>query len=299
MEVYNFEKRKPISTVVSCKLVETGPLRASVQVEYALTRAGTTITQTISLQTGSPRLEFQTKVDWKESRKLLRVEFPTSVRSPTASYGTQFGWIGRPTTFNTRRDIAQFEVVAHGFGDLSEYGFGVALLTGGSKYGMSARNNVLRLSLLKSSKSPDENADIGAHEFRYGLLPHAESFPCKAVMGAAASLSRPPLPITLESTTEPLGVELAGLDSVAVSAFKRADGRDDALVVRLYEALGGRGEARVSLPMPPSEVKSVALCDLLEREMDDGEDTVRLTADGEIAVRFAPFTIRSVLVVLN
>jgi alpha-mannosidase len=60
--------------------------------------------------------------------------------------------------------MARFEVCAHKFADLSEYGFGVALLND-SKYGYSIKGNVIRLSLLRAPKAPDLNCDIGTYQF--------------------------------------------------------------------------------------------------------------------------------------
>ncbi len=42
-----------------------------------------------------------------------------------------------------------------------------------SKYGYDAKDNVLRLSLLRAPEWPDPNADQGHHEFTYSLYPHA------------------------------------------------------------------------------------------------------------------------------
>jgi hypothetical protein len=55
--------------------------------------------------------------------------------------------------------------------DLSEFGFGVAVLNS-CKYGAAVHRNVMRLSLLRSAKSPDANADMGEHQFSFALFPH-------------------------------------------------------------------------------------------------------------------------------
>ena len=53
---------------------------------------------------------------------------------------------------NTSWDAAKHEVVGHRWADMSEYGFGVALLND-CKYGHSVtQRNVLSLSLLRSPK---------------------------------------------------------------------------------------------------------------------------------------------------
>ena len=69
------------------------------------------------------------------------------------------------------RDIAKYEVVGHQFVDLSDNKYGAAIMNN-CKYGHSVINNVVGLSLLKSSKGPNEIADMRVHEFTYALYPH-------------------------------------------------------------------------------------------------------------------------------
>jgi alpha-mannosidase len=47
------------------------------------------------------------------------------------------------------------------YADLSEYGYGVAILSE-SKYGFSCRGNVLRISLLRAATAPDAEQDQGS-----------------------------------------------------------------------------------------------------------------------------------------
>jgi alpha-mannosidase len=49
-------------------------------------------------------------VEWHENRKFLKVEFPTSVHSMSATYDIQFGHYQRTNHNNTSWDWAQFEV---------------------------------------------------------------------------------------------------------------------------------------------------------------------------------------------
>ena len=51
-------------------------------------------------------------------------------------------------------------VVLVKFADLSEYGYGVAILSE-SKYGFSCQGNVLRISLLRAATAPDAEQDQG------------------------------------------------------------------------------------------------------------------------------------------
>ena len=101
--------------------------------------------QIVRLDAGSRRLEFHTTVDWHEAHTLLKVCFPLAVRAPNATYEMPFGYAERPTHYSTSCDRARYEVPGHRWADLSEHGFGAALLTD-SKYGYSCYGNELRVS---------------------------------------------------------------------------------------------------------------------------------------------------------
>lgn len=312
-EVWSYEKCKLIGDAVRCEIIEDGPLRAGVYFEYPLTKSGSKIEQFITLQAESERIDFRTEVDWKESRKILRVLFHTQIRSPHAHYDSQFGHVRRPTTFNHSWEIAKFEVVGHQYCDLSEHNFGVALLND-CKYGYSVRDSTMRLSLLRAAKSPDDMADIGVHTMTYGLLPHWGSFPCKVVLDEAADLNWPPQLIVTdeESHGDSVGHSewvfkvVSGradlLDTVVVSAIKRAENSPDRIVLRMYETMGGRGKAMLSCPSGML-IASVKECDMLEDDIKWGSDVVLSQAVSEggivstrIEIPFRPFQIRSLLV---
>src|SRR4030095_2727698 len=146
--------------------------------------------QRFVLDAGSPRLDVRTVVDWHEHRKLLRVLFPTSIRAQEAAYGIQFGHIRRPTHQDDSWARAKFEVCAHRWMDLSESGGGLAILNDG-KYGHSCRAGVMGLSLLRSTKFPDRDADMGEHQFTYSLMPHGGDWRSAGVEAEAEALNRP------------------------------------------------------------------------------------------------------------
>ncbi|MDJ0860591.1 MAG: glycoside hydrolase family 38 C-terminal domain-containing protein, partial [Dinoroseobacter sp.] len=165
-----FEDRGEIITALnSIEIAETGPLRATVELTRVFRRSR--LTQRISLCRHSARLDFDTEVDWHETHLLLKAAFPVSVRATRAEFDIQWGQIDRPTHRNTSWDAAQFEVPAHKWADLSDGNYGVALLND-CKYGYDVRDDVLRLSLIKSATMPDNTADQGYHRFTYALLPH-------------------------------------------------------------------------------------------------------------------------------
>ncbi|NXA52427.1 MA2C1 mannosidase, partial [Nothocercus julius] len=143
---YHLETRKPVTTLLKpLEITQGGGLRGSASFSLRIGERST-VMQEIILDATCPYLRFLTQVEWKEAHKFLKVEFPVQVRSTNATYEIQFGHLQRPTHRNTSWDWARFEVWAHKWMDLSEHGFGVALLND-SKYGASAHRNVLSLSL--------------------------------------------------------------------------------------------------------------------------------------------------------
>jgi alpha-mannosidase len=171
----------------------------------------------------------------------------------------QFGVARRPTHYTTRYDLAKFEVPGHKWADLSEHGFGVSLLTD-CKYGYSTFANEMRISLLRASKYPDAQADIGQHKFRYALYPHTGGWQDGEVVAQGLAFNVPLLwsQTSIESLFE-LDTRNLVLDTVKLAE------REHALILRLYEAHGGRGRARLRLGVAASRV---ARANLLEDELD-------------------------------
>ena len=230
------------------------------------------------LDAGARRLELRTAIDWRERHALLQVAFPLEVRSPRATYEMQFGVAERATHANTQADAAQFEVPAHRFGDLSEHGFGVALLTPDT-HGMSCHGSTLRITLLRAPTDPDPEADQGAHEIRYAILPHAGGWQEGGVVGQARAFAEP---LLRAAGSGGATGSFAGTDDAALvlDTIKRAED-SDSLILRLYEAHGGRGTARVHVDVPFS---TACRTDLLEGEGDE-----LASYDGVIEVPYRPW----------
>jgi alpha-mannosidase len=259
---------------------QPGGLRGAVRFtrEFGSSR----FSQRMVLDAGSRVLRFETDVFWHEKHKLLKIAFPVSVRSPNATYEIQFGHIERPTHTNTSWDLARFEVCAQRWADLGEAGYGVALLND-CKYGYDIQGSVMRLSLLRAPTHPDPNADQGGQRFTYALMPHPGDFRSAGVIEAAEDLNAP-LRVVGTGLAAATRRSLIEIDrpQVVVDSIKRAED-SDAIVVRLYEAWGGRCRARVRTTMPANRA---FLCDLLERER--AEVAVH---DGTLDLELDPFKI--------
>jgi alpha-mannosidase len=258
----------------------SGGLRGAVRFIREFGRSH--LSQLMVLDAGSRVIRFECDVDWQEEHKMLKVAFPVAVRSPQATYEIQFGHLERPTSADTPRDKARFEVCGHRWADLGEAGYGVALLND-CKYGHDIRGSVMRLSLLRAPTHPDPTADRGLHRFTYALMPHSGDFREAGVIQAAEDLNAP-LRIVRGNLPSAQRRSLVEVDTpqVIVEAVKRAED-SDAVIVRLYEAWARPCHARVRTTMSASRAY---LCDLLERDLE--EVPVR---DGAIELDLTPFKI--------
>ncbi|MDX6570533.1 MAG: alpha-mannosidase, partial [Gaiellales bacterium] len=272
IDPFHLETRADCPPAESHRVVTETPLRGEIAFERSIGERSR-MTQVVRLDAGAPRLEFHTTVDWHEEHKLLKTCFPLDVRAPNATYEMQFGYAERPTHYSTSFDAARYEVPGHRWSDLSEHGFGAALLSD-CKYGYSCFGSELRMSMLRSPKSPDPEADMGTHHFAYALMPHAGGWREAGVVGEALRFNVP-----FRWVADAPSGSLASVDdaNLVLDTIKRAED-SDALVLRLYEAHGARGTARVRVGGNRA-VRS----NLLE---DDGQP-LEMT-DGVIVVPYKP-----------
>ena len=247
----------------SIEVIEDGPLRATIEIQRKILNSD--ISQRISIVRDSRRIDFDTKVTWREKHTLMKVAFPVNVLSPKATYEIQWGNVERPTHRNTSWDWARFETCAQKWVDLSQGDYGVSLLND-SKYGHDILGNVMRISLLRGSTYPDPEADQGEHQFVYSLLPHTGGWNERTIPEAYAL--NDPLKIYDASkenveTNEPQTGDGSGggswsyvrIDSpnVVIETIKKAeDGRGH--IVRMYESHRKRGSCTLHFGFPLQEV---------------------------------------------
>ena len=260
-----FDTAVDLTDVETLEWLEQNETRARLRVVRGF--GASRIDQELWLVRGSGRLEVHCSVDWHEEHKLLKVAFPLHVRADVARHEIQFGHVERPTHENTSWDRARYETCAHTWVDLSEDGFGVALLND-CKYGHDVSGNVVRLSLLRAPTWPDPLADRGQHHFAYALYPHAGPPTSGGVIAQAHAFNAPlgVRPITAGSErTLPARHSLLEVDDpgVVVTALKAADD-GQGCIVRLHEAFGGRRRVRLR---SPGAVQAERV-DLLEQPLD-------------------------------
>ncbi|MCB0130054.1 MAG: alpha-mannosidase, partial [Caldilineaceae bacterium] len=263
-------------------VVEEGPLRGTLEIRRRILNSA--YVQRISLSHNSPRLDIDTTIDWQERHVLLKVAFPVDVLTPTATYEIQWGNVQRPTHHNTSWDWARFETCAQKWVDLSEGGYGLSVLND-CKYGHDIRDNVIRISLLRSPTMPDPEADQGRHHFAYSLLPHRGGWDVDTV-AAAYGLNDPLLArVGAQSTAGATSIpSLVAVDApnIVIETVKQAED-GDGLIVRLYECQRMRGTITVTAGFPLTGAERVNL-------MEERKTT--LAVDGnQVRLEVRPFEI--------
>ena len=273
-------------TDVSAVTVIDGGARTGIRILRAYGRS--TVTQTIWFNDFSTQIDFETHVDWHEDHKMLKAVFPVDILADKATYDIQFGGIERPTHKNTSWDEAKFEVCAHKYADLSDGGYGVSLMND-CKYGYDIHDGVMQISLLRSPKDPNPEADMGEHSFTYSLYPHAGALRDSDTVKRSYILNNPQtlLPATGNSDKIPTAFSAISIDSdhVACETVKQAED-GEGTVIRIYEYKNIRDKLRISTAIP---FKKAYLCDMLEHEIC--ELTVE---DGKIACGIKGFEILTI-----
>jgi alpha-mannosidase len=232
------------------------------------------------------------QVEWHEKHILLKVAFPLSARNDKATFEIPYGTVERPTTRNTPAEQAQFEVPAFKWADLSDATHGFSLLND-SKYGYDAKDNVLRLSLLRSPEWPDPHADEGHHEFTYSLYPHSGTWREAQTLHQGYQLNYPLIAVTTGQHGGPLPASKsffgAQEDNVVITAVKK-DADDGSLIVRFYEWAGKKGDVHVTLPQAATSATETNL-------MEKPDHPLSLMSNGAVVVvPTNPYEIKTVKV---
>jgi alpha-mannosidase len=250
------------------ELIEQGPVRTVVRVTRDYLKPGTKkdfptedfpstfFTQDIILYSGIDRIDFKMDIDWWEEKTMLKVAFPLTVRDTVATYEIPYGTIQRTTQWRNIWDSAKVEVPASRWADLSDDSYGVSLLNK-SKYGYDVKGNTIRLSLLRSPKWPDPNADRGKHSIEYSLFPHTGKVMQSQTVQRGYEYNEPLIAMLTTSHKGKLPathsfVQIEPSNLVLTSIKKAED--TDAWVMQWYDAKGEGCEAVLTLPSQPKNV---------------------------------------------
>jgi alpha-mannosidase len=207
--------------------------------------------QTIGLSADGDEVNVDNRFDWHESHVLLKAAFPLAASGPFATYEIPYGTIDRPTTRDNSWEKAQFEVPAQQWADLGDGKHGLSLIND-SKFGYDAAGNTLRLTLLRSPKWPDPDADMGHQHFEYALYPHAGTWKDAMTVHHGFEYNYPLTAVvtTAHTGTLPGSHSFASVapENVVLTAVKKAEDAKG-LIFRVYEWAGK--DAAVEFHVPP------------------------------------------------
>ena len=242
----------------------------------------TVITTAITLRPGSHTLDFHADIDWHERERFLKVDLPLGIVADQATYDCQYGLVRRPIVKNTASDEAKYESSTNRFALIGDAGYAAAVING-SVYGSDATpiagnaaegrdsGTMFRLSLLSAPTFPDPRTDIGAHEFDWSVVANAT---VGSALDAACALNAP----TLHDMPDlaPLASIESANGTVVLDWIKLADDGSGDLIVRAYEAAGGRADATLHV------CPALAGASVHETNVLEGDD---LAADLPVALQ--------------
>lgn len=290
----NYEAWDIVATYVDKEIgLEGGRLecirKGSVCTEIFLSKKilDSELKQRIVLYEELDRIDFDTYIDWKERRKLLKVEFDVDLYTKNYTSDIAYAVIERSACRYNKTDKAKFEASAHNFIDMSDEDYGVSLLND-CKYGHEVDGNRMMITLLKGPMNPDPESDLGEHYFTYSLYPHKDKWTRAETLMRGLQLNQPleavPLNAPLDMLCCAKSFVSVSADNILLEAFKKSED-GTGYILRLSEKKGRGSKAEVSLF---KKVSKVYECSMIER------NEVCFAADTDkICLQMTPFEVKT------
>ncbi len=235
---------------------------------------GSTLEQEIRLYEEVAKVDFKTRINWKENHKILRAKINHNINSAFSDCDIPFGYFQRSNVRNLDNERAKFEVPAHNYICQRDVESAIALITD-SKYGYSFEKNQLSVSLLRSPKAPDEIADIGIHEFSYSIFVAKNNL--SLVMSEAEFVNNPLISCNKEIKNDLLTIEN---ENIVLETLKIAEDKNS-LIFRFRETLGILTEGIIEFNSKLFNLNSMQFVNLIEENISDN-------------FSFSPFEIKTI-----
>ena len=240
------------------RLVEDGPLRATIEVESRL--GDSRLIERFTLGAGDPAVRVRVRLDWHERLRLLKLRVPTALGDPTATYEVPYGHLVRPTDAVERPGQSWVDLS----GSIRGRRAGLAIIND-AKYAYDVTGSDIGITAARSPvfawhdpKLLDAAAsyayqDQGRQSFSYLLLPHAGDWRAAGVVRRAAQLLMPPQVMFEHFHPGTLPTRASYLESdgprVHVTAVKAAEDDSSQVIVRAVETAGEAGPGTIFLPL--------------------------------------------------
>lgn len=287
---YYTQKSWGITNVSSAKAVENGPVRTVLNIKRSFQSSH--FDQYIIIYNDIDRIDVINEVDWREDCILVKAEFPVDVNAAKACYDIQFGNIERSAHENTAGDFAQFEVAAQKWADMSDNSFGLSVLND-CKYGYSAKNGKIGLTLLRSQNHPCKDQDKEMHYFTYSIYPHEGAVAQSDVVMHGYMLNYPLYTAVAEgggSNKPEYSLISADKSNIIIETVKKAED-SPAIIVRLFETWNKRTFTTIDCSAPIAKAYE---CNMLEED-----ERSLISHNGLIDLEFKPFEIKTIKLILK
>jgi len=215
-------------------------------------------------------VEFKYLIDWHENHKLLKLKIEPNIDCDFATFDVPFGLVKRSTLNDTPAHKAQFEVPAISFGHCGDDTYGIALVSN-CKNGYSAKEGIMTVSLLRSSKEPDNTADIGKHEFSVnvhtGDLESTVNISRAILSDAICSLQISHDGMLLESLFS------CNASNVIIDTLKISEDKSN-LVLRIYESCGNSVDALITSNFEFAKIYEANLIEEKSKIVGENNNTI-------------------------
>jgi alpha-mannosidase len=253
------------------RLLESGPARAILRAESRY--GSSTLREDYVLSADAGHVDVRVTLDWHERLKLLKLRYPTSVETDTATFETPYGHLERLPGGD--------EEPGQSWVDVSGGGRGFTVIND-SKYGYDVRGGNIGISAVRSpvwawheprelEEGGDfEYMDLGRQTLLVRLVPHAGDWREAGVVRLAAELNQPPFALIETFHAGPLPLQRSFADDgggdVVLTVVK--GGEEGGIAVRAYESAGRPARAtidvlgtKVEAEFGPHEIKTFVLRD--------------------------------------
>jgi len=272
------------------EVLEQGPVRVLIQIAYNYNKSR--LIQKIAIYHNLKRIDFPCRVDWQEigsreqGSKFLKVAFPLNVNPDAqATFEIPFGTI--------QREPNGHEYPTQKWLDLSDSNYGVSLLND-CKYGCDIQENIMRLSLLRSSYEPDPVPDTGTHYFKYAISPHKYDWKTAGTLRHGFELNQPLLATLTDKHTGNFPLQQSfvqcNTENIIITTLKKCED-NDSLILRFYET--HRRESKVTFEFSLG-ILEVSETDLLERDLENSNIEID---NNRITVKVTPFEIKTLRII--
>ncbi len=282
------EPRAILSGPCRTEITEDGPCRVSLRIER--TKGVSRFVETLSLDAGGDLLTVSCRVNWHESRSLLKAAFPLDLDGETVRYDAGLGNVERGDRTPLKHEVPVGKWA--NFHDPAK-DYSVTLLND-CKHGMDKSGSVLRLTLIHTpanmfrTDTRQDLQDFGENVFSFALSGSRGDFRAAGAERLGALFHTPPAVCETSSHRGILppvcSFFSADRENVALRAVKAAEDSDE-IVVRVVESAGE--ETRASFTLGPGVASA--------REINGYEEArgPALCENGRVVFTLSPFEPKS------